>query len=290
MAILNASLKHRVLSAYGEPLEFKRGRAKTHVKKVQRKLTVRWRHIIFFFITLAGIFFGLNKGFLYLISCDDFAVKTIEVTSQRDFVGRDIRALLDASRFGNLLLLDIGALQDRIEAHRWVKEARLRKVFPSSLKVELTEREPVALLKNEKGYLVIDPEGAGLELLAAREDADLPLLIDANHFRQHYQDKIALAWRCLSALTPEQRLELEALDLSRNHCVGAFLRGSAVLFILGEERFSQRLAFIRSRLEGLEALYGPVEYVDLRFDDRIIFKPLPAMELAAIPNTPQEVN
>lgn len=290
MASLNASLKHHILSASGEPLEFKRGRAKTRVKKVQRKLTVKWRHIIFFFVTLAGIFFGLTKGYLYLINCDDFTVKTIEVTCQHDFVGRDIRALLDASYFGNLLLLDIGALQDGIEAHRWVKEARLRKVFPSSLKVELTEREPVALLKNERGYWLIDSEGVGLELLTAREDADLPLLVDENHFRQHYQEKVALAWRCLSALTPGQRLELEALDLSRSHCVGAFLRSSTVLFILGEERFSQRLAFIRSHLEELEALNGPVEYVDLRFDDRIIFKPLPAMEMAAIPNTPQEVN
>ncbi len=290
MAILNATLKNRVLSASGEPLEFKRGGAKARVKKVQRKLTVRWRHVVFFFMLLAGIFFGLSRGYLYLVSCDDFAVRKVEVTCQRDFVGRDIRALLDASHFGNLLLLDIGALQEHIESHRWVKEARLRKVFPSSLKVELTEREPVALLKNKKGYLLIDPEGVGLALLAAREDVDLPLLVDSGFFRQGYQDKIDLAWRCLSALSAEQLHELDALDLSRSHCVGAVLRGSATLFILGEERFSQRLAFIRGYLPELEEEYGPVEYVDLRFDDRVIFKPFPAMEMAAMPNTPQEVN
>lgn len=290
MAILNASLKHRALAAYGEPLEFKRSRAKAPVKKVQRKLTVRSRHIVLFFVVLAGFFFGLTKGYLYLVSCDDFAVKKIEVACRRDFVGRDIRALLDSSKFGNLLLLDIRALQDRIESHRWVKEARLRKVFPSSLKVELTEREPVALLKIGGSFLMIDEEGVGLESLAAREDVNLPLLLDRSFFQNRYREKIALARRCLSALTPEQRPELEALDLSENHCVSAFLRGLTTRFILGDERFSERLSFIRSYLEEMEGQNGPLEYVDLRFDDRIIFKPLPALELAAIPNTQEEVN
>jgi cell division protein FtsQ len=290
MAILNASLKHRVLSAYGEPLEFKRGRAETQVKKVQRRLTVRSRHIVLFFVLLGGFFFGLTKGYLYLINCHDFAVKKIEVACRRDFVGREIRALLDSSKLGNLLLLDIKALQDRIESYRWIKEARLRKVFPSSLKVELTEREPVALLKLGESYLMIDEEGVGLERLAAREDANLPLLLDRDFFQNNYREKIALAWRCLTALSREQRLELEALDLSENHCVSVFLQGSKTRFILGDEHFSERLSFIRSYLKELENQNGPIEYVDLRFDDRVIFKPMPALELAAIPNTHKEVN
>jgi cell division septal protein FtsQ len=147
----------------------------------------------------------------------------------------------------------------------------------------------VALLKVGEGYLMIDEEGVGLERLAAREDADLPLLLDSSIFQDHYQEKISLAWRCLSALRPEQRREIDALDLSMNHCVSAFLRGLATRFILGDERFSERLSFIRSCLSELESQNGPLEYVDLRFDDRIIFRPLPAVELAAIPNH-QEVN
>ncbi len=290
MTILNPSLRHRALAVHGERLEFKRGRAKAPVKKVQRKLVVRSRHIVLFFIVLTGFFFGLTKGYLYLVSCDDFAVKKIEVACRRDFVGRDTRSLLESSKFGNLLLLDIKALQAKIESHRWVKEARLRKVFPSSLKVELTEREPVALLNIGRSFLMIDEQGVGLENLAARGDVPLPLLLDRSLFQYRYREKIALAWRCLSALTPEQRLELDALDLSDYNCVGAFLQGMTTRFILGDERFSERLSFIRSYLKELEAENGPLEYVDLRFEDRIIFKPLPAVELAAIRTPQQEVN
>lgn len=290
MATLNPPLKSRVLPTFGEPLEFKRGLEKVPVKKIQRKLNVRWKHIVLFFLVTAGFFFGLANAYLYLINCDDFAVKKAEVVSRQEFVGRDIRALLDASRFRNLLLLDIARLQDRIEAHRWVKEARLRKVFPSALKIEITEREPAAVMKAGGNYLLIDRDGVWLEQLSAREDARLPLFLDDNSFKDNYQDKLSLAWACLDALTPDQRSELEALDLSEPASVSVYLLGQTTRLILGGERFSERLAFIRSYKETMEVQNGPLEYVDLRFDDRIIFKPLPAVEIAALPNPRQEVN
>jgi len=290
MATLNPPLKHRILSTYGEPLEFKRGLEKVPVKKIQRKLNVRWKHIVLFFLVIAGFFLGLTKAYLYLINCDDFAVKKTEIVCRQEFIGRDIRTLLDASKFRNLLLLDIGRLQDRVEAHRWVKEARLRKVFPSTLKIEITEREPAAVLKTGESFLMIDRDGVWLEQLAAREDANLPLFLDSASFKDSYQAKLGLAWKCLDALSPDERLEVEALDLSEPESVSVYLLGQATRLILGGERFSERLSFIRSYKETMEGQNGPLEYVDLRFDDRIIFKPLPAVEMAAVPNPRQEVN
>jgi cell division protein FtsQ len=290
MPTLNFPLKHRALPMFGEPLEFKRGLAKVPVKKIQSKLNVRWKHIVLFFLVIAGFFLGLAKAYLYLINCDDFAVTRAEIACRQEFVGRDIQAMLDASKFRNLLLLDIGRLQDRVEAHRWVKEARLRKVFPSTLKIEITEREPAAVLKAGETYLMIDRDGVWLERLAAREDADLPLLLDSASFNDGYQEKLGLAWKCLDALTPDERVEVEALDLSEPGSVSMYLAGQTTRLILGGERFSERLSFIRSYKETMEVENGPLEYVDLRFDDRIIFKPLPIIEMAAVPNPRQEVN
>lgn len=290
MAMLNPPLKQRIFPAFGEPLEFKRGLEKVPVKKIQSKLTVRWKHIILFFLVIVGFFCGLMKAYLYVINCDDFAVKKSEITCRREFVSHDIRALLEASKLRNLFLLDMGRLKNRIEAHRWVKEARLRKVFPSTLKIEITEREPAAILKSGETFLMIDRDGVCLERLASREDANLPLLIDNAMFKDNYQDKLALAWKCLDTLTPEERLEVEALDLTDPGCVSVYLLGQTTRLILGGERFSERLTFIRSHKETLEGQNGPLESIDLRFDDRIIFKTLPVIEMAADSNPRLEVN
>ena len=290
MATINASIKQRVLPGFAEPLEFKRGLEKVPVKKIQSKLVVRSRHIVFFFLALAAFFFGLAKACLYFINCDDFAVKKTEIACRREFVGRDVRALLDASRLRNLLLLDIGLLKDMVEAHRWVNEARVRKVFPSTLKIEITEREPAAVLKAGESFLLIDRDGVWLERLTAREEAGFPLFVDRASFADNYQEKLGLAWKFLDDLSLEARGAIDSLDLSDPRNVSVYLRGQSTRLILGDERFAERLSFIRSYQETMEAQNGPAEYIDLRFDDRIIFRPLPAVELAAVPNPREEVN
>jgi hypothetical protein len=59
---------------------------------------------------------------------------------------------------------------------------------------------------------------------------------------------------------------------------------------MGGDRFSERLSFIRSYRQAMEDQNGALEYIDLRFDDRIIFKPFPAVEMAAVPNPREEAN
>ncbi len=290
MESLNLPLKYRGPAGYGERTQFQRGREKAPVKRIQRRVAVKFKHIFLFFFLVCASFYSLIKLYLFLVTGDHFEVKRAQIVCRREFVRQDIQALIDASKLGNLLLLDISRLQERLEAHRWVKEARLRKVFPSTLRIEITEREPAAIMKSGESYLMIDRDGVWLEPLAAREDANLPLLLDSASFKENYQDKLALAWRCLDALMPGERLEVEALDLSEPGSVSAYLAGQTTRLILGGERFSERLSFIRSYKQTMEDQNGALEYIDLRFDDRIIFKPLPAVEMAAVPNPREEVN
>mgnify|MGYP006269857245 CR=1 FL=1 len=147
MAYLHLPLRYRAPAAPSEALQFQRGLEKTPVKKIQRKLIVKFKHILLLFSILLAFFFGLMKLYLFLITWSELEVSKIEVVSPHDFVANDIRALLGASRLGNLLLVDMAGLQARVEGYRWVKEARLRKVFPAALKIEIKERKPAAVLK-----------------------------------------------------------------------------------------------------------------------------------------------
>jgi cell division protein FtsQ len=290
MAYLNPPFRFRPPAAASRPALFQRGLEKVPVKKVQRTLVVRPWHIGLFFLLIAAIFLGLAKAYLFLITCDDFAVETTKVISKREFVARDIRALAAPSKLGNLLALDIGRLKSLVESHPWVKEARLRKVFPSEVRIEVKEREPAAVLKVGESLLVIAEDGVVLERLATREDADgLPLFVDAALFQDRYQDKLGLAWACLKSLTDEERASLESLDVSRTDCVSVYLKGQSTRLILGRERFAEELRDYLANREGWEGQNGPLEYVDLRFDDRVYLKPLPPMEVASLSKPRVEV-
>jgi cell division protein FtsQ len=289
MAYLNPPFRFQAPAASVESRQFQRGVDKAPVRKIQRKLTVKFKHIFLFFFLLGAIFYSIFKLYLYLITCDDFQVKRTSVLCQRDFVKRDIQSLLDASKLDNLFLLDIRRLQDRIEDHRWVKAARVRKSFPSSLKIEVKEREPAAVLEVGSSFILVDEEGAYLERLAAREHVNLPLLRDSGNFQTRYQEKLRLAWACLKSLTQEEISGLAALDLSRSASVSVYLQDLPTRLVLGDSGFADKLRFFQSYRERLESEHGPLEYIDLSFDGRIYIKSLPTMASAALAKPGQGV-
>ena len=83
--------------------------------------------------------------------------------------------------------------------------------------------------------------------------------------------------------------EGDQLRLARRVLVigGLTLKGQPTRIILGPERFSEELREYLANKDAWESRGGPLEYVDLRFDDRIYFKPLPPIEVAAL-NLPKE--
>ena len=287
MAYLNPPFRFRPPAAASEPALFQRGLEKAPVKKIQRTLVVRPAHLAGFFLLTAAIFLALAKAYLLLITTSEFDVRTTRVLSNREFVASDIKAMADPSQLGNLLALDIGKLKSLIESHPWVREARLRKVFPSEVRIEITEREPAAVLKAGGSYLVVAEDGVVLGRPAPDTDLGLPLLVDAGGFQDRYHEKLSLAWQCLRSLTADELASVESLDVSRIDSPSLILKGQPTRIILGPERFAEELREYLANRGDWESRGGPLEYVDLRFNDRVYFKPLPPMELAAL-NLPKE--
>lgn len=287
MASLNPPFRFRPPAVAAEPSLFQRGLEKVPVKKVQRTLLLRSRHIAAFFLVITAVFFGLAKGYLLLITTSEFNVRTTQVVAGRAFVADDIRALAEPSKLGNLLALDVASLKRLVESHPWVREARVRKVFPSEVRIDITERQPAAVLKAGESYLVVAEDGVVLGRPAPGADPGLPLLVDSENFGDRYREKLDLAWQCLKSLTADELASVESLDVTRLDSPSLVLKGQPTRIILGRERFAEELREYCANRESWEGGNGPLEYVDLRFDGRVYIKPFPAMELAAL-NLPKE--
>lgn len=283
---LNPALRYRTESLLSQPFLFRRRQGKIKTRKIQRKIRLKFIHILLMFLLLGGIFLLIQQIYLFLICWDQLNVKGIKVACQRAEVRGEIQELFKGKNLGNILLLDIGHLQELLESHRWVKNACIRKIFPSSLRIEIRERKPVAVLKKEDFYL-IDEEGILLEKIHPEENNGLPIFIDSNNFERDYKEKIGLAWECLESFTPLEKKNIEILDLTDYGNVTVKLKGSETNFILGKKQFSQRLKNFQKWRSHLEK-YEPLEYVDLRFQDRLYIKPQKLSGQNLIPNSEKE--
>jgi len=283
---LNSALKYNRQSIFSDSFSFRRHQGTIKTKKIQRKIKVKFIHLLLAFLFLAGIFLLIQQTYLFLISWNYFKVKNIEVACQKAELQQQIKEFFQGKEMGNILLLNIEHLQNFLEGNRWVKNVYIRKIFPASLKIEIEERKPMAVIQKENFYL-IDQEGVLLEKIDRHNYNYLPLLIDSNNFQKDFKDKLNLAWACLDNLAPSQRDEIEMLDLSDYGNVSIKLKGLEMKLKLGCDRFSEKLSFFQKYLFKLEK-FRPLEYVDLRFEGRLYLKPLPQQMVSLIPNYEKE--
>jgi len=259
-------------SAISEQMQFRRKGKQETAKKVKRKIKLKARHFLIYFLFVGGFFFGVQKTYLFLISWDRLHVTSVEIQCSREAIKKDIERFLQGKNLGNLLLCDIGTLKEVILSHPWIKEVHMRKDFPSTVNIIITERRPAALMMCESLYL-IDREGVKLQKVDPEHPGQYPLFIDEANFEHDAQAKLGLAWTCLDSLKQIKEVEVAVVDLSEYDSVKVKLKGSSTWIIFGRDHYREKMDFFLARQAVLHQ-YGSLEYVDLRFNDRLYIKPL----------------
>ena len=279
---LNSAAPHKGRAFYSDSMRFQRKKSRMKPKKIQKKKKIRARHILSSLILICCLFLLAQQSYLFLITWDSLNVKTIEINCDDSNIFSSVSRFLNQKNLGNMLLLNISELQDSLKERPLIKDIHIRKIFPSTLRVTVYERVPAALIRKDKIFM-IDREGILIREVASAGGEGLPLLIDSADFRTGYREKLELAWECLDSLSDAEKGQISTLDVSRGYKMIVTLRDSAVKLFLDRLQFADQLAYFQD-IRGDLRRFGELEYVDLRFIDRIYIKnkPIPKVNL---PNT-----
>jgi len=255
----------------GRSLVFQRGHGSPSTQRSRNRLTLRLKHVVALFALLAAFFFALDRTYLFLVSWDRLTIRTYELLGGRERVRQVIGRYLASRPLGNILLCDLPLLQKELKSYPWVKDASVQKVFPSSLKIEITERVPFALL--ERGSLsLLAEDGVVLEASVPAGEWDLPVVRDEGAFLNRFEEKWETARICLEALSSAERARLAALECSDDGRITLQFREDPLLLILDGTFVRERLDYFAAHREAWENEFGRLETVDLRFDGRVIVR------------------
>jgi cell division protein FtsQ len=242
------------------------------LKKVRKAGSPLFKQALISFALAAVVFFSVHEIYLFVITWSKLEIRDVRVSCADEDVRADVARRLEGTRWGNILLLDLAKVRARLEALPWIKEARLRKVFPSSLQIALVPRTPAALLRSD-ALTLIDRDGVELRTVAPGAFPGLPLLVDGAGLAGDRADKIRRAWECLDSLADAERLDVESIDLTDASNAVLKFRAEPTRVLLGDAGFGARIADFLKNKERWTREFGPLEYVDLRFDDRVYLKP-----------------
>ncbi len=112
-----------------------------------------------------------------LVIAAGFGVDQISITGRRFSSDDRIFEALGVSPAISLLRFDAAAARTRIEALPWIKSARLMRVFPDRLHVEVRERAAFAVWRRGDSRALIDADGHVLAQIAAGYDIGKPIVV-----------------------------------------------------------------------------------------------------------------
>lgn len=214
-----------------------------------------------------------------VVESEFFRVESVEVEGQRYLTAGEVEVMLRLAP-STSVWSDLDVLAGRVRRHALVEDARVERDFPGTLRVRVTEREPVALLGTPV-LVPVDRDGRVLPIDPTRYRLDLPLL---EPFRDPWDAGVELTPSQIRLLSREvdrlAELDPGLLAIASQLAVDAW---GDVLMHLGEPRVTMRYrppaSGVRLR-EGLRVLEdalerraeAPPQVVDLRYEDQVVIR------------------
>jgi len=212
----------------------------------------------------------------HVLQVDRIAVRGNERLSKGEVI-----AVLNGLRGENIVSTDLERWRRRLLASPWVRDAALRRSLPSTIDVLVWEREPIGVGRIGGDVYLVDDRGVIIDQYGPQyADLDLPIIDglgaapnDAPTLTD--EARADLAARVIGAVKSKPKLasRLSQVDVSDLHNASVILTGDPTVLQLGEDQFAQRLQAYLDLAPALHERVADIDYVDLRFGDRIYVRP-----------------
>jgi cell division protein FtsQ len=258
---------------------FRRSRSKPGRHK-PLKLLFSWRMVRGVLIAALLVYAGY-RGFALAFNGSMLAITKIRVQGNVRLSSGEVQTLVRDLQGTNILRANLIKSRAALMQSPWVADAALRRVLPSTIEVFVSERRPFGLCRLGNQLYLIDRDGTVMDEFGPRyAEFDLPIvdgLVRAprNGKASIDEDRAELAARVVEAIQDSRELtkRVSQIDVSDAHDAVVILDNDSALLHVGEERFRERLQSYLQIAETLRERIPDIDYVDLRFEQRLYVKP-----------------
>ena len=238
-----------------------------------------WRRRAIVAVVVGGVLTTAAISILYIPSLGFFDLREVVISGNRRAAATEIVSLSGLARGQSLFGISLSQVASRIQAHPWIREARLVRDLPHAIRISVVEREEIAWIAlPEGGCLLL---GDGGVIVSSDCNASTSL--------------IEIRGAVLGDSTPGSRLAdarigelvewLQQEDLHSLRTSALNVSDLASIELLAEDRLRVQLGNIEGideRVEALAALGRSVDFrdyelIDLRFGGEATLVPRKAV-------------
>jgi cell division protein FtsQ len=241
------------------------------------------RVLVWTFAGAAGVATAIVAGRFLLYSPQVLLLKPDQIELLGNHVVSREAVLQPFARDRNrsVLLIPLDVRRSQLQQLPWVESARVLRILPNRIRVELTERTPIALLRNGRDLALIDAHGVVLDRPEG-EDLHFPIvtgltdslpLEEREKRMQSYQEFL----RDADLVRPGSSDRVSEVDLSNPKDVRVVMTGlasaadsQAVTIHFGNSDFTGKYRMLVENFAQWQANAGRVQSVDLQYSRQVV--------------------
>jgi len=112
----------------------------------------------------------------YALTSPRFAIRTVDLVGAKRISLERIKTDAGVSVGGNIFALDTDAAEHKLLENPWISEVKVTRRLPSTLRVEVSEREASAVVALGERLYLVTPEGVPFKEVSAGDPFDMPLI------------------------------------------------------------------------------------------------------------------
>ena len=240
-----------------------------------------WKTAAIVVTVSAAVVYGAFRAAGVALTTGALTIHTITVTGTSRMAPGEALAILDGLRGSSMVTADLESWRQKLLDAPWVADASIRRVFPRTVAVVISEREPLGIGRIQNALYLLDQEGAVIDQFGPKyAEFDLPF-IDGLATRADNADgtaadrRAALAGRVLADLQrhPDLARKVSQVDVSNASDAVVVLKDDGVQLHTGDAHFADRVQSYLDLSPRLREDVPRIDSVDLRFGDNVFVKP-----------------
>jgi len=257
-------------------------------RKFSRKAWPLYRRVLVGGIAVISTGFALYEAANYLLYSPGVLLHSadqIEIQGNRFVPADSITEKFSADMGRSVVRVPLTERREALESLAWVEEAHVQRVLPNRIRVEITERSPVAFLRTGSDLSLVDAQGVILDRPADGEFR-FPVVggIGESMAREERAKRMNLYvqfMKEIEAVQPGAEDHVSEADLSDAADLRVTLTGLGtasgnarpILVHFGDSDFGNRYHLLAENIDQWRASAGSVDSVDLRFARQVVVNP-----------------
>jgi cell division protein FtsQ len=257
---------------------------RAHVKPARkRQVSLRRTWLVARVVGVLGVaVYGGWRGTALVLGAPALQVARVTVRGNERLSTGEVRAIVDELKGQNILTVELAEWRRRLMASPWVEDVTLRRMLPSRVDVTIHERRPLGIGRMAGTLYLVDAHGVVIDEYGPKYgDFDLPIIdgLSGKPLAEGSavdEGRALLAARVIAALQARPGLarRVSQIDVTDAHDAVVILEGDTAMLRLGEQEFADRIQGYLDLAPALRERVPQIDYVDLRFDDRLYVRPV----------------